>query len=259
MTGLALSIEGLYRALEQYGVPPHVLGCAYGVSAADERRIRSAPLRQLGAGDLERFAFKAMTTWGTVDDFRHFLPRIFELLAADGGEGWIDPETAFGKLAYGHWRTWPAAEQRAVERYTVDLWAAVTCADEHPFAVGSCLCSIGQAVDDLTPYLADWRPDRSRGEAVQFAAWVRGVYGTVGAGRGRPWRLPNPWWGDRRSQADQATEWLLCPDRGAELEAAFFAFGTDEATAEVLSYACHEWGGLRAAAAPPWRPVAATQ
>jgi hypothetical protein len=41
-----------------------------------------------------------MTTWGNVDDFKHFLPRILEL-CIDHDLG-IHPFGIFGKLKYGN-------------------------------------------------------------------------------------------------------------------------------------------------------------
>ncbi len=36
---------------------------------------------KLNEDDLSRFTGKAMTTWGNANDYKHFLPRIFELTA----------------------------------------------------------------------------------------------------------------------------------------------------------------------------------
>lgn len=47
------------------------------------RPLYDRPLRQLMPEDLHFYAFCAMTTMGDVEDFRHFLPRIFELLNDD--------------------------------------------------------------------------------------------------------------------------------------------------------------------------------
>jgi hypothetical protein len=77
---LAEAIENLYRAFARYSLRKHVEGCPCCVRERDKRALESKPLRQLASSDLGRYAFKAMTTWGNQDDFRHFLPRIFELL-----------------------------------------------------------------------------------------------------------------------------------------------------------------------------------
>ncbi len=121
----------------------------------------------------------------------------------------------------------------------------------HPFDVEDCLCAIGQAADDLTPFSTDWQPARSAGEAVQFAAFLDSPF--VGGGWqriGRRWRLTDAWWGGRPAQCEQAETWVLSDDRMTELEAAFFAFGADEGTASRLPDAAGTLAVLRASAGP---------
>ncbi|HEX8660002.1 MAG TPA: hypothetical protein VF690_20835 [Hymenobacter sp.] len=80
-------------------------------------------MRELTEDDLGLYAGKAMTTWGTVDDFKHFLPRLFELTAAFRAP--YEEYVVLNKLDYGRWRTWPPAEIAAVERYLLALWDIV--------------------------------------------------------------------------------------------------------------------------------------
>jgi hypothetical protein len=97
---IANAIEDLYRVFAGCRLDPHVEGCPHCVSDRDHARIHSRPLRSLSGDDLGRYAFKAMTTWGNERDFRHFLPRILELLVSND----LDPptEVVLGKLAYGN-------------------------------------------------------------------------------------------------------------------------------------------------------------
>ena len=254
------AVDGLYAAFARYArLPPPPFQETNDQSGwADV--LGAKPLRQLTPTDLERLARKAMTTWGTADDFRHYLPRLFDLAAAPAVQSTVYPgcdtlwlgnyigdtefEVLFGKLDYGHWRTWPAAEQAAVTVYLRSLWRDVCQTDPSPFNVGSCLCAIAQAADDLSPYLADWRPDRSRGEAMRFAAFLDDAL------TWDEWRrvLTGAWWRGRGEQRRQAAEWLLSGDRAAELERAFFAFGIDDATAAALSAAADRLAALRRAA-----------
>ncbi|KUG09713.1 hypothetical protein [Solirubrum puertoriconensis] len=83
------------------------------------QQLAATALRELSEEDLRIFHFKVMTTWGDVNDFKHFLPRIFELLAqfSLGFEEWI----ALDKLNYGKWHTWPQQEQAAVAEYLLAL------------------------------------------------------------------------------------------------------------------------------------------
>lgn len=82
--------------------------------------LYSKELKSLSAQDLCRFTGKAMTTWGDVDDYKHFLPRIFELTGEVDTpyEVWI----AFDKLEYANWDSWDEAEKNAVHEYMISLW-----------------------------------------------------------------------------------------------------------------------------------------
>lgn len=83
----------------------------------------SKPFKELTADDLSRFTGKAMTTWGDVDDYKHFLPRILELTAQldTPYEVWI----AFDKLEYGNWKTWEETEQKVIHEYMLALWESL--------------------------------------------------------------------------------------------------------------------------------------
>lgn len=79
------AIEALYRAFSNYPLHKHVEGCPCCIAESDKMLLESKPLRQLSSSDLSRYSFKAMTTWGDKNDFRHFLPRIFELVVSEEG------------------------------------------------------------------------------------------------------------------------------------------------------------------------------
>ncbi len=125
---LSAAIEGLYLAFAKYNVGHVIEGCPCCVSDQDQRGLAGPPLRALTSDDLARFAFKAMTTWGDEDDFRHFLPRIFELVSPHypmSERLLVDEQVVFGKLNYGNWRTWPDAEQAAIRTYLLSAWQFV--------------------------------------------------------------------------------------------------------------------------------------
>ena len=104
-----------------YPLAPHVDGCPHCVLEADHSALHSVKLRALSAVQLERFAFKALTTWGSLEDLKHFLPRMLELLPHDLGTR-VDAPILLGKLARGAWSSWPAEEVIALRRYLDALW-----------------------------------------------------------------------------------------------------------------------------------------
>lgn len=248
---LAVAIEHLYEVFATYPLSPHVTGCPCCVGEADDALIHSAPLRQLKPDALARYAFKAMTTWGTVDDFRHFLPRIFELVSVDGGGSWIDPEVVFGKLRYGDWDRWPAHERRAIEAYFKAQWLDVLGRFPHPFGADHALRCIGCAAADMTPYLKHWNISGSRAAACHFADFLEWNACGVRLEPTEIWELSSAWWSDRPEQARQVRDWMVADERLEELERAFFAFSDDEVTAGILSEGFNYLGALRSAAVPP--------
>src|SRR5690348_8193737 len=76
----ARAVEHLYSVFKRYPLRTTVTGCPHCVFPTDNDRLHSKPLEKLTAHDLVKYAQKAVTTWGGVDDLRHFFPRLAELL-----------------------------------------------------------------------------------------------------------------------------------------------------------------------------------
>jgi hypothetical protein len=233
-SALKSAIEGLYQTFSRYSLPPHVDGCPHCVSDKDHALLYSRDLRDLGPDELKRYAFKAMSTWGDENDFRHFLPRIFELVSVDGESLPIDPEILFKKLAYGHWQTWPSDERQAITGFLEALWSNVL--DHFPCEISAedCLCAIAQAADDMTRYLDRWRIGQSLAHAKHFAEFVE--HDPRWSHR-HGWELSGNFWEGRPVLAKQVVAWLRDPIRKTELERAFFDLAPDKEDADLLSKA----------------------
>ncbi|MBX3246062.1 MAG: hypothetical protein KF901_02645 [Myxococcales bacterium] len=91
--------------------------CPCCVNDDDRRALTHAPLRELTDRQLARFAFKAMTTWGELDDYRHFLPRILELHALGAPFPGYLTHVIAGKLRRGELARWPNDEREAVTSF----------------------------------------------------------------------------------------------------------------------------------------------
>ncbi len=117
--------ENLYRVFARY---PYGAGgmdaCPCCTTDEEKRQLTSKTLRLLTDDDLGHFAAKAMTTWGGVEDFKHYLPRIFELMGADAM--WVDTSITLGKLEYSNWREWEKDEQQAVYEFLLAWWGNMT-------------------------------------------------------------------------------------------------------------------------------------
>ena len=125
------AIEAVYATFADVPRPTTVRGCPCCTTDVENCALLARPLRELSADDLDRYAWKAVTTMGTADDLTYFLPRLLELLVDDtlGAE----TEAVLAKLEYVY-DTWPLARQRAVDnlieavllhsliRDTADAW-----------------------------------------------------------------------------------------------------------------------------------------
>jgi hypothetical protein len=165
---LLASIERLHEVSARYLLEDDVDGCPHCTTDADHAAIHPTLLKRLTATDLERFAFKTMTTWGDVSDFKDFLPRMFELVAVEGDIGDTDVEVVFGKLEYARWSTWPTEEKKAVSDYCASLWRWVLGkepVDDDEFSLSDAseryLGALDQAMDDVGRFLAAWQNDYS--------------------------------------------------------------------------------------------------
>ncbi|HEU0175746.1 MAG TPA: hypothetical protein VFV58_15900 [Blastocatellia bacterium] len=239
---LRSSVERLYTVFTDYHLSQRIDGCPCCVTPADQAAIHSKPLRRLTHGDLEYYASIAMLTWGSPEDWKHFLPRIFEILAFEEGSWSPSTEVIIHRLDDADWRQWPQPEREAVEEYLTALWLNTLnhfpCflhSDWHHNCIGEidvCLCCIGQAVTDLSPFLDLWSLAESAPALRHLAAFVvENAHQLEKKGK-----LSNAFWKERPAQMKQVVNWLLTQNRVEALEQAFFKFA-DDPYAEQLSIA----------------------
>ena len=110
------SVAQLYETFKSYRLGDDFTGCEHCVTEESSAKLAAIPLRDLTALDLNRFAFKTMSTWGTVRHFKHFLPRLLELLLCEFGV-FDFPEVLIQKLNYAKWDQWPDSERVAVAQF----------------------------------------------------------------------------------------------------------------------------------------------
>jgi hypothetical protein len=121
MDQLGEATAALYEVFGRYSLKSMIACCPHCELGSAEAKLRARPLRQLTWDDLGVYVFKAMTTFGDEQDFKHFLPRILELFAIDPENAHYDLNIVFRKLEYASWTEWPEAERRVVHGY-VRAW-----------------------------------------------------------------------------------------------------------------------------------------
>lgn len=155
MNALESSVERLYETFSTYPLVENMKGCPCCVSETDKEELHIRPLRDLEENDLSRYTFKALTTWGNLEDFKYFLPRLFEICAKGGVN--IDIGILLHKLEYGNFRMWPENERAAVEAFIWKWW-------EHSIATQSyfdleTFTGIYKVSGDLDKMLECWKTD----------------------------------------------------------------------------------------------------
>lgn len=213
---LSEAIEALYRVFQRYGLRSNTDACSCHHTAEDEQRIHRQPLRKLSQNDLRAYAMDAVYTWGTGDDFKHFIPRLFELLtqSSDYGRDFEHPAGVFGKLVYESWcsscwRSWPDGEQQAIVDYFGAVWDAALDSDPEdlPFdGVHGWIQAIAQAEHDLNRYLDHWLNASSVNSHRNLALMImqEGLPHTKSPSGG--------YWAGHRQQWEQLNRWLRLPE-----------------------------------------------
>ena len=151
-TELEIVTEELYKVFEKYPFKSNIDGCPCCVSNSDKSNLHSKPLRELDNDDISRYAFKALTTWGDLNDFKHYLPRIFELLSKR--ELIVDVFVIIGKLEYGNWKKWEEQEIEIIKKFLKSWWKYDI--NTNDYFDEEILIEINRITEDLSSMLSDW-------------------------------------------------------------------------------------------------------
>ena len=111
----------LYEEFENYPLKAKIEGCPCCELDDAEEGLHRTGLKNLNWDDLGLYIFKAITTFGDEQDFKHFLPRIFELYITEFDDAPYDVGVLFSKLEYAKWRTWPINEKNIIFQ-TIHTW-----------------------------------------------------------------------------------------------------------------------------------------
>lgn len=224
MTGeLKTATENLYTTFSVYPSKSTIEGCPCCVSGSDKEKIHSKPLRDLDEDDLSRYAFKAMTTWGDTDDFRHFLPRIFELSATTNFI--VDPFVVLGKLEYGKWLDWPDAEKNAISRFLLAWWTESLM--DNPGFDKELFIEIYKLTGNITELLTCWAINFEDNSFSNFVDLIHNYYSDLTSKRKDFRELDS-------TSAGLLLEWIR--NNSAFLERGFFHFAEkDPMLAEKIS------------------------
>jgi hypothetical protein len=219
MTTITLQerIEHIYTTFAGYLLYPPVEGCPHCVSHEDQERITAKPLRELTKEDLLRYTLKALTTWGDVNDLKHFLPRMLELVVFNRFP-YLD--YICDKLNYAHFERWPETERQSIMALVLQLWdASLRDLPQSPASPDILLGELSPILDDYIPLLNDWRSRRTSYALRRLAYFI----------------CKNIWQGQFQKH-QQVQQWFHEPATKAALEEGFYRF-IDESWANELAQA----------------------
>ncbi|WP_425618841.1 hypothetical protein NA78x_002557 [Anatilimnocola sp. NA78] len=169
------SIAQLYSVFAPYHLGNDFAGCPCCVTPRQSAALAAKPLRHLTAEDVEHYATKAMTTWGNVRHFKHFLPRLLELCREHEPGNSRLWEGVFERLGSAHWESWPPIEQAAVEEYLQQLWKHRLNEPVYGCSTADApelLCFLACACTSVQRFLDDWLHTRKPDAARALAALV---------------------------------------------------------------------------------------
>jgi hypothetical protein len=122
MNDLQLAIENLYETFSKYTTERiHYCNCGC-IDENDVKKLSSKPLRELEADDLISYHGSALYTWGEIEHYKHFLPRICELISVKRDFSYTTLDELQVKLEYAKWTNWPDNEQHAITNYVIADW-----------------------------------------------------------------------------------------------------------------------------------------
>jgi hypothetical protein len=122
MNNLAQSIENLYLTFGVYntqGMEYCNCGC---IKEENVKKLYSKPLHQLEGNDLVSYNGSALYTWGELEHYKHFLPRILELHSQKREFATISLFDINYKLEYAEFHNWPLNEQKAIKDFILNDW-----------------------------------------------------------------------------------------------------------------------------------------
>ena len=99
-------IENLYSVFEKYtinGIHHCDCGC---IDEKDVKKLHSKQLRELIEDDLVSYHGSALYTWGEIEHYKHFLPRICELITKNRQYSFVDLGEIYLKLEHSDWQNY---------------------------------------------------------------------------------------------------------------------------------------------------------
>ena len=167
---LLAALDAAYEAFSSYLCPQQLEASPTRDPARILATLSSTPLRSLSGEQIGPYAGWALTTVGSVEDYKHFLPRILE--QAVRAPDWMgtQPPVVASRLNMAKWRAWPKSESTAVIEVFVAALRDAIC--RHPDDGGDAsewLCALASIGEDVQPHLREWLDGGEGNSLLQIA------------------------------------------------------------------------------------------
>jgi hypothetical protein len=194
------------------------------------KNLFSKSLTELKEDDLSLFTGKAMTTWGSANDYKHFLPRIFELTAElkTPYEIWI----AFDKLTLAEFQNWAEEEQKVIDEFMIALWESIVNdnSEKAEWEFKDYFSAIAHFYPKFTDLLDIWTQSESKAGIKHLAEFIVDEQTALFD------RKKISGFHDQKENAEELINWILSDKTLNKFEQKYFEFER-ESFAEKISWA----------------------
>lgn len=149
-----------------------MVACPCCVSEDDIAALFSTPLSQLPAKNFSHYGWKAMTTWGEENEWKHFLPRLLELSLEADGPGGLGIEWVGNKFSTVDWRAWPSQEVESLRDFWRELISLVAKRGDWEF-VDEWLQELARLGENGDAGLQKWLRNAESPEIIALDNWAR--------------------------------------------------------------------------------------
>ncbi len=241
---LRACVDDGYRVFAGYTLGGKLIACHCDVCMTEATALELArtPLREMPAALLAEYTNSAHD-WddNTARQLRYFLPRYFELIAANDPPDNLGLAVCLRRLGYAEWRTaWPAEESAVIDRFFDELMiSSLLRLDLARWPVGwrldfnltDVLTLVVTAGGDLERVLAKWDTADDPPAAIHMAALRYRIARKLGN-----ICLPSAHLERHPDAAERIGAFLMRPEVGSRMETAFFAV-EDPRLQKILSEA----------------------
>lgn len=225
------NIKDLYETFGKYHSNQNMDGSPiYENLGKWNTELFSKPLTELDEDDLSRFTGKAMTTWGNANDYKHFLPRVFELTAElkTPYEIWI----AFDKLTLAEFQNWEEKEQKVIHEFMIALWESIVNDNSRKAELEfkDYFSAIAHFYPNFSDLLDVWTQSESKAGIKHLAEFIVDEQTTLFD------RKKISGFNDQKENAEELINWILSDKILNKIQQKYFEFET-ESFAEKISWA----------------------